>query len=223
MNLLKIIQVFLLSIIFFQVTFANQHHKINSTKEIAILKKQAPALNEKVLRLAVTAYHKARKLGLDDKKILTIINYDLRSARPRLWVFNMVTKKLKFRALVAHGKNSGMYRVRRVSDRTNSLESSIGVFLTGKSYYGHDGLSLRLKGLDKGFNDNAYRRNIVMHGAWYVSQSFARRYDRLGRSYGCFAVSKKMIRPLVRSLKEGTLLFAYYPDQRWLENSRFLT
>jgi hypothetical protein len=100
--------------------------------------------------------------------------------------------------------------------------SSLGLFQTTETYYGSNGYSLRLRGLDAGFNDNALSRAIVMHGAPYVSQAIAERLGRIGRSWGCPAVRQEVARTVIDTLKGGALLFAYYPDQRWLSRSEFL-
>ncbi|TAK72853.1 MAG: murein L,D-transpeptidase catalytic domain family protein, partial [Gammaproteobacteria bacterium] len=104
-----------------------------------------------------------------------------------------------------------------------SLKSSLGVFVTDEPYMGGDGYSLRLKGLEPGVNDNAYRRDVVIHGAWYVDPSVARQYGEMGRSWGCPAVGKELAKPIIDTIKGNTVLFAYYPDQHWLSHSHYLT
>ncbi len=189
-------------------------------KEIHTILAQASNLSPEVLKLGLTAYVKARHKGFDDKQMLTIIDYSKPSADRRLWVVDMKRNKVLFNTWVAHGKNSGQRNATSFSNAPGSLKSSIGVFLTDhQPYIGHNGLSLRVKGLEPHINDNAYRRAIVFHGAWYAAPDTARKYGELGRSWGCPAVSQQLARPLIEKIKDDTVVLAYYPDQRWLSHS----
>jgi hypothetical protein len=183
---------------------------------------QAPNINTKVLSLALKAYYKSAKKGLHKKQVLTVIDYNLPSDKKRLWVFDMQSKKLKYNTLVSHGKNSGSLRAYKFSDVPNSKTSSIGTYLTKETYHGANGYSLRLKGLEEGFNGNAEQRYIVMHGAWYVSQQMAAEHGRIGRSWGCPAVPLKYTKQIINTIKGGSIIFAYYPHKKWLNNSQFL-
>jgi len=155
-------------------------------------------------------------------ELLTVIDYSLPSTQPRLFVFDVEQRVLLFRELVAHGKNSGENLTTRFSNKESSLATSLGLFVTAGTYMGGNGYSLRLNGLDRGFNDRAMSRAIVMHGAPYVSESMARKLGRLGRSWGCPAVSPKVAAKLIDTLKDGSPIFAYYPDPEWLRASRLL-
>jgi hypothetical protein len=206
-------------------------HKTTSTKTYQIenrLKQQqfinAPAqLNPTVYRLAIKAYgYATRHHDLSHGNIITIIDYSLPSNKKRLWVINLINHTILFHTLVAHGKKSGNNFAQKFSNKPGSLESSIGVFETGCAYYGKHGYSLRLYGLEKGINNNAYKRSIVMHKAWYVSKAMIHRMGRLGRSWGCPAVSKKVSKSLIQTIKNGSLLFVYYPERHWLNTSKFL-
>ena len=201
----------------------NDQNTAPSIDTIKTITEQSPSLNPKVLRLALLAYHHARLEGLDKQEMLTIINYNDPSTDKRLWVINLNNDKVVFNTFVAHGKNSGNDYADRFSNQPTSEESSLGVFLTGPTFYGNDGYSMRLYGLEQGFNNNAYARDIVMHGAWYVNQQFINQYGRLGRSWGCPAVSKKMAPEIINKIKGGTLIFAYYPSKKWLDDSKYLT
>jgi hypothetical protein len=182
----------------------------------------APAANPKVLALAARAAECARKQGvLDSLRHLAVIDYSLPSTQPRLWVFDVEHGRLMFQELVAHGRNTGDARSERFSNSEGSHMSSIGLFKTLQPYYGSNGYSLRLSGLDPGFNDNALSRAIVMHGAPYVSTAIAERLGRLGRSWGCPAVRPEVARMVIDTLKGGALLFAYYPDHKWLAESPY--
>src|SRR5262249_52621298 len=148
--------------------------------------------------------------------ILTVIDYSLPSTEPRLWVFDLESGRLLFRELVAHGVGSGDNLATRFSNLDGTRESSLGIFRTGDAYEGKNGYSLRLHGLEAGTNDQAFARTIVMHGAWYVSREHAERYSRLGRSWGCPAVPVAVAKPIIDAIRDGTLLFAYYPEPEWL-------
>jgi hypothetical protein len=190
---------------------------------IRVLLRQAPGLHPEVLRLGLSAMNAAAGRGLITRKdLLTVIDYSLPSTTPRLFTFDLPSRKLLFRELVAHGKNSGDNKTTHFSNAPDSLETSLGLFVTAGTYFGRDGYSLRLRGLEKGFNDLAWSRNIVMHGASYVSEATAQLLGRLGRSFGCPAVPKAIAPAMIDTLKGGTAVFAYYPDATWLHESTFL-
>jgi len=153
---------------------------------------------------------------------LTLIDYSLPSTTPRLWVFDLRTGKLLFNELVAHGRNSGDNNATRFSDAMESRETSLGVFRTADTYVGHNGYSLRLDGLEPGFNGNARDRAIVMHGAPYVDANIAKANGRLGRSWGCPALREAVARQVIDTVRGGGVIFSYYPDPAWLRASKFL-
>ncbi len=182
----------------------------------------APDLDRKVLDLALTAVDCADEAGYDGHDVLTVIDYSLPSTVPRLWVFDLESRALLFHELVAHGKNTGANMATEFSNTRGSKQSSLGLFLTAGTYHGKNGYSLKLHGLEEGVNHLALERTIVLHGAWYVSEEFADRQGRLGRSWGCPAVPTDVAKKLIDTIKNGTYLFIYYPDQEWLETSVFL-
>jgi len=189
---------------------------------VSSLLRQAPGLRAEVLRLALNASRCAAEKGyVKRKELLTVIDYSLPSDKPRLFTFNVAARKLIFRELVAHGKNSGGNRANFFSNSPGSLATSLGLFVTADTYHGSNGYSLRLKGLEEGVNDMAMDRAIVMHGASYVSRAAINALGRLGRSWGCPAVRKEMARKIIDTVKGGTPIFAYYPDRNWLETSMF--
>jgi hypothetical protein len=188
----------------------------------AELARQAPELRPEVLGLALRAEARARAEGRGARRVLAVIDYSRPSTARRLWVFDLERRRLRFHELVAHGKGSGEDLASRFSNRGRSLASSLGLYEAGATYQGKHGLSLKLAGLEPGFNDRAERRSIVIHGADYVSEEFARVHGRLGRSWGCPAVRREVARALIESLAGGGLVFAYYPDERWLARSRYL-
>jgi len=183
---------------------------------------EAPRLNPEVLEAALSATACAQRQTDVKREILSVIDYSLPSTEPRLWVFDLEKRKLLFRELVAHGVNTGENMATRFSNVEGSRQSSLGLFLTDKTYFGRNGYSLKLHGLEKGINHRALERTIVLHGAWYVSEAFRREHGRLGRSWGCPAVKKEIAKPLIDTIKDGSLLFVYYPDEEWLSSSDFL-
>lgn len=188
------------------------------------LKQQAPAIDTRVLERALEASQCAARnesSGLP-QKVLTVIDYSRPSTTPRLWVFDLDHRKLLFEELVAHGQRTGENLAAHFSNVSGSLMSSLGLFRTAGTYQGRNGYSLRLQGLEPGFNDHSEDRAIVMHGAAYVSESIVDRLGRLGRSWGCPAVRRGIARSLIDSIKGGSLLFIYYPDKEWLQRSQFL-
>ena len=180
-------------------------------------------LSAEVFDLAIGAAACAERSGdVGDVPTLTVIDYSRPSTEKRLWVFDLRTRKLLYRELVAHGEGSGGNLATRFSNEHDTHQSSLGLFLTGDTYVGLNGYSLRLTGLDKGVNDRALERSIVMHGAPYVNAEFARTHGRIGRSWGCPALRDAIARNVIDRVKGGGLLFAYYPDRDWLESSRYL-
>lgn len=180
-------------------------------------------VNLQVLDLALTAVSCGVASGdLDAPPTLTLIDYSLPSTAPRLWVFDMRTGKILFNELVAHGRNTGDNMAVRFSDAMESRESSIGLFRTADTYVGHNGYSLRLDGLEAGFNSHARERAIVMHGAPYVNAEVAKANGRLGRSWGCPALREAIARQVIDTVRGGGVIFSYYPDQTWLNTSKYL-
>lgn len=220
-GILMIFSVVLLSGNISPTTDVFAKHASNALTEIKSLSSKAPTLNEKVLNLALNAYEIALKNGGVKKHVLTVIDYSLPSSKKRMWVFDLDKEKLLYNTYVAHGKNSGLTVPHHFSNRNSSKETSLGTFVTQDTYYGHKGYSLNLKGLEKGFNDNAYSRRVVVHGAWYMEPSFISKSGRAGRSWGCPAIAQSMARGVINSIKNGSVLFAYYPDNNYLKKSKF--
>ena len=192
------------------------------TLEAALLA-QAPALDPDVLDLALRARESAALKGLlKDRRTLTVIDYSRPSVVPRFWVFDLVARKLLFEERVAHGRNSGDIMATRFSNAESSLETSLGLFVTRDVYVGAHGKSLRLEGLEPGFNDRALARAIVIHGADYVSPAAVRALGFLGRSFGCPALSRQIAPRVIERLRGGSPVFAFFPDAHWLASSRFL-
>jgi len=184
---------------------------------------QGQNLKPEVLQYALQAYACAVDQGLAPKqRYLTIIDYSLPATTQRFWVIDLRNGGVLFHTLVAHGRNSGFVNTDNFSDVPDSKASSLGLFVTESTYTGHNGYSLKLDGLEPGFNANALNRNVVIHGAAYVSPDFVKKYHYLGRSWGCPALSKLLATPVINQIKQGSLVFAYYPSKTWLEKSTFL-
>lgn len=196
--------------------------KSNVNTELQYLASKAPDLNRKALKYALTAYHTAASKGAVKKPVLTVIDYSLPSSAQRMWVFDVVKKRLLYKTYVAHGQNSGMNVANHFSNQASSKATSLGTFVTKDTYMGHKGYSLNLQGLEKGFNDNAYNRRVVVHGAWYVEPDFIKKTGRAGRSWGCPSIAQSLAKPVINTIKGGSVLFAYYPDHNYLSHSRFV-
>lgn len=143
----------------------------------------------------------------NDKQVLTVVDFTQASTSKRLWIINLQSKELLLNTYVAHGQGSGFDVASKFSNQAESHESSLGFYVTNETYLGKHGLSLKLDGQDKGINDLARDRAIVLHGADYVSESFIKQTGRLGRSFGCPAVSPELNEKIINLIKDKTCLF----------------
>ncbi len=177
-----------------------------------------------VFEKALKGFQNLKKAGKIDEatKLLTVCDFSLSSNLKRLWVINTENGEVLFNTLVAHGKNTGEEFAEKFSNTESSLQSSLGFFITDTTYDGENGYSLKLLGMDEGFNDRALQRSIVMHGADYVSEDFAKQHKRIGRSWGCPAVPRELTQPIINTIKGKNVLFIYYPDQNYLNSSQWL-
>jgi hypothetical protein len=176
-----------------------------------------------VFEMALDAASCAVRTGaVSAPQTLTVIDYSKPSTERRLWVFDLKAKELVYEELVAHGQGSGANMATQFSNEDESHQTSLGLFVTRDTYVGKNGYSLRLDGLDRGVNDRARDRAIVMHGAPYVSEQFVKANGRLGRSWGCPAISAVVAKQMIDRVKGGGLVFAYYPDAKLLKTSRYL-
>lgn len=153
--------------------------------------------------------------------IITIIDYSKPSTEKRFYVIDIENKKLIYKCLVAHGKNTGENYAEHFSNDAESLKSSLGFFLTAETYNGNNGYSMKLDGLEKGLNDNARSREIVIHGADYVSDSYAKKYGRLGRSWGCPALPPELAKEIIDKLANGSCIFIYGNDDFYETHTLF--
>ncbi len=169
-------------------------------------------LRAQVLELALKSHAGVVAEGRTSSPLLTVIDYSLPSREPRLWVLNTETGVVLERELVAHGNRTGGDIATAFSNRAGSNQSSLGTFVTGKTYTGKHGKSLRLHGLDEGLNDRAFERAIVMHGADYVNEGIIDQLGRLGRSQGCPALSPAASARIIDLIKDGSVIFSYHPS-----------
>ena len=179
-------------------------------------------INPQVLNSIESILNYADTNQIEHNHILTLIDYSIPANQKRLWVLDLNTHTVLFHTYVSHGIKSGRLETNFFSNRFDSKASSIGVYRTNKTYYGRHGLSLKLDGLDRGFNDNADPRAIVMHGGWYVEEKFIQKYGRAGRSWGCPAVPDQLTTSIINTIKDKSLFVIYYPNPEWLVKSRFL-
>jgi len=190
--------------------------------QLAVLRDLAPEADPGVLALAL----EARQCALEHDDVakdsrLAVIDYSRPSTERRMWVFDLADEgspALLYREYVAHGQGSGGNVPTRFSNEDGTHATSLGLFRTAETYYGSNGYSLRMDGMDPGFNDNARRRAIVIHGADYVNPAAARGMGRLGRSWGCPALRQAVARDMIDVLKDGNLVFSYADNDAWLEH-----
>jgi hypothetical protein len=160
--------------------------------------------------MALDAVSAARARGVSGRDArLTVIDYSLPSTQPRIWVLDLERGKVLYHGLVAHGAGSGDKYASHFSNVNDSRATSLGLFLTGDTYEGGNGYSLKLRGLDPGVNDLAESRHIVMHGAWYVSDEHARQFGMIGRSWGCPALAQTDAQSVIDTIKGGTFVYSY--------------
>ncbi len=162
-------------------------------------------------RIAIEGFQVLKEKGIIKKNILTLVDFSLSSTAKRLWVIDLDKNIVLFQTLVAHGRNTGEDIARVFSNKAESYQSSLGFYATAEIYKGKHGLSLKLDGLQKGLNDKARERAVVIHGADYVSESFIKQNKRLGRSQGCPAVPVEMNEKIINVIKDKSCLFIYHP------------
>lgn len=191
--------------------------------DIQILYKECglkDVLTYDIFELAVSGQRKIS--GIQNNKILTIIDYSKPGTTERFYVIDLAKKKILYKTLVAHGKNSGENSAVSFSNDSGSLKSCLGFFLTGETYNGKNGYSLMLDGLEPGINDNSRMRSIVIHGAGYVSQDFINKYGRIGRSWGCPALPENISKEIIDTISKGTCLFIYGNEPDYIRNSKII-
>lgn len=184
----------------------------NAEAAYALLKAGAVDVpSEDAFLNAAEGFFSLKSKGQLSKDILTIADFSQSSNTKRLWVIDMANYKILYNTLVAHGRNTGNEFATSFSNVASSYKSSLGLYTTGAVYTGKHGMSLKLNGLEKGVNDNALARAVVMHGADYVSESFIKANSRLGRSLGCPAIPNDMVKPIINAIKGKSCLYIYHP------------
>jgi hypothetical protein len=206
-----------------------QHYAlVNYSKKVEVLYNSLDSNNFRLPKLesfakALEGFYLLREKGVVQKDLLTIVDFSLSSREKRLWVIDMNLNKILFNSLVAHGKNSGDDYANDFSNKKESNKSSLGFFATGEVYNGKHGMSLKLDGLEKGVNDNARQRDVVVHGATYVSNVFLKNHSRLGRSQGCPAIPVELSKKIIQTIKDKSCLFIYHPSINYVEISKLVS
>ncbi len=213
-------------------TFDKESVQVSKEFHVAIPNAQsvydAAGLKEQGLSVEAFTYafngyqHLIEKKILNRDEYLTICDMSQSSREKRMYVIDMEEEKLVIHTRVAHGRNSGAEFATRFSNRSESLQTSLGFYITQSTYMGGHGLSLKINGVDRGYNDLALKRNIVIHGAGYMDESWLRHSNYMGRSYGCPAVSQNDCNRVINTIKNGTCLFIYHPDKNYLQGSKIL-
>ncbi len=182
-----------------------------------------PVPERDVLSLGIKGYLKLKDLGkIPHGKPLSIIDFSIPSSEKRMWIIDMEDGLILHHGYVSHGRNSGDLLAKNFSNINSSYMSSLGFYLTAETYQGKHGYSLRLDGLEKGFNDNARDRAIVIHGADYAKEDYIKQTGRLGRSLGCPALPNEIATDIIDLIKERSLLFIYGKDDNYLDKSQIL-
>ena len=180
-------------------------------------------MNYEVFRYGMIGYYSLKQQGeLSDRNIVSFIDFSKPGTEKRFYTVDLAKKSLKFHSLVSHGRNTGQNTATSFSNIPHSNQSSLGFYLTGETYVGSKGYSMRLDGLDGIYNDKMRQRAIVMHEAAYVSENWIRKYGRLGRSQGCPALPREISRTVIDTIKDKTLIFAYFNDKEYLASSSHL-
>ena len=180
-------------------------------------------LSKNAFNYAIKGFYKLLNRGKFEKdNIISIVDFSLPSSKKRLFVIDLDKGEVVYNTYVAHGVNSGKLMASQFSNSPESYKSSLGFYETLGTYMGGHGYSLRLQGLEKGINDNANRRDIVIHGADYVNESLIQAQGYIGRSWGCPALPEKLYKPIINTIKNGTCLFIFSPDKSYLKKSRII-
>ena len=189
-------------------------------KAFSIKNASMPALP--VFEKAMNGYYKLEEKGKVSNPLLTLVDFNLSSTKRRMWILNMDTQEVIFNTFVAHGKNTGLEFAKNFSNKVNSHQSSLGFYITGETYFGKNGLSLFIDGMETGINSNARDRYVVIHGADYAEPEFIKKYGRLGRSYGCPAVPNKIAKKLIHTIKGKSVVYLHKNDEKYLTASTML-
>ncbi len=194
----------------YQKMTKNLYRKMNLSNKI----------DYKLFEKAIAGYEKIN--SKTNGNFLTIIDYAKPSTDKRFYVLDMKNKKVFYETYVSHGVNTGNVNATKFSNKVDSRKSSLGFFLTNETYFGSNGYSLRLDGLEPGINSNARKRAIVIHGADYANPNFIEKTGRLGRSWGCPALPLGLNKKIIDTIKNGTVLFVNGNDLNYAQNSKYI-
>ncbi len=186
---------------------------------------ESTGLRAGVFEKALTAFEEAFAEGRSESSVVTVIDYELPSKEKRFWVIDLAQKRILFHTHTTHGQGSDRDHdgeMDSASNRPNSNKTNVGLMVTAETYVGRHGESLKLDGLEEGFNDNARDRSIVVHSAKYADDEYVARHGKAGRSHGCPALDPDIAGDVIETIKGGKLVFAYYPDPRWLKKSAYV-
>jgi hypothetical protein len=207
-------------------TLVEKLANVNRSERLVIydsLRLNLLGLSQDAYDYAIEGLEKLKAAGkIVNDQVVTIVDFTKSSAQKRLFVIDLAHQQLLFNTYVAHGQNSGAEYAKKFSNAPSSFQSSLGFYETADTYNGKNGYSLHLIGLEKGINNNADNRAIVMHGAPYVSESYIKAKGFLGRSWGCPAVPEKLTRPIIDKIKNGTCLFVYSENTKYLNRSKII-
>ena len=202
---------------------SEETEKEKISDQYTLINLEKKGLSRQVFDLALKGYNGLLKKRLiRNKNVITIVDFSKRSNQKRLYVIDLKRNKLLYQSLVAHGRNSGLEYATNFSNEIDSHKSSLGFYITMNTYMGEHGYALKLKGCEKGFNNRAYDRAIVMHGSEYVTDQFLRSNGFLGRSFGCPALPGKINKKVIDVIKNGSCLFLYHPTKKYLLTSPVL-
>ncbi len=198
----------------------------NVNNKLAIyddLQLESLGLSKEAFEYGIRGFESLLAAGkLHSDQIISIVDFSRGSSKKRLFVIDLKNSKVLFNTYVSHGRNSGRELAQEFSNEPESFKSSLGFYVTGGTYDGKHGFSLRLMGEEPGFNDNALSRAIVMHSAEYINESIIKSQGFIGRSLGCPALSPTIYKPVIEKIKNGTCLFLYSPNKSYLAHSKLI-
>jgi hypothetical protein len=192
---------------------------LGSTQSNKIIQK---TIDPQIYKIASSIYANIKATQSNLSPIIGFIDYRAPSNEKRFWIIDINKHEIILNTYVSHGINSGKKVPLSFSNLNNSHKTSLGAHLTGGTYFGKHGLSMKIIGLENGINNNSESRAIVLHSAWYTSMAFLNTHNQLGRSWGCPAVSKHVLSTIINTLKNGHLFIQYSNDSNYLSSTRLI-
>ena len=216
--------------------FSNAQTGLSKERQLALkkaelnIKELYSELNAAQYDLSFTAFRYAyigyqtmkKQHRLNNKELFSIIDFTKDCNSKRFYTIDLEKMKIVYYTYVTHGKKSGERMATSFSDAVESNKSSIGFYITGNTYNGGNGYSLILHGDEKGYNSNLAKRSVVVHAADYANEDYIARNGRMGRSLGCPALPENIYKQVIETIKEKTMIFAYYNDAKYLKTSKYL-